>query len=49
MRLYTTYTPCATSSREKTSDIITFAHFEEGNLLSDTHNDVESCDEYDDN
>ena len=43
------YTPCATSSREKTGYIITFAQFEEGNLLSETRNDAESGDEYDDN
>ena len=32
------YTPYATYSREKTGDIITFAQFEKGNLLSETHN-----------
>ena len=26
------YTPCATSSREQTGNIITFAQFEEGNI-----------------
>ena len=31
---YVSYTPCATSPKEKTGDIITFAQFEEGNLLS---------------
>ena len=30
MRLAVTYTPCATSSREQTGDIITFTQFEEG-------------------
>ena len=30
--------PYATSSRKKTGDIITFAHFEEGNLLYETRN-----------
>ena len=40
MRPYVTYTPYATYSKEQTGDIITFAHFEEGNLLSETHNDV---------
>ena len=35
-----TYTPCATSSREQTGNIITFAQFEEGDLLSKTHNDA---------
>ena len=42
MRLSVTYTPYATSSREKTGDIITFTHFEEGNLLSVTREDAES-------
>ena len=32
------YKPYATSSRGVTGDIITFAHFEEGNLLSETQN-----------
>ena len=32
------YTPYATSSREQTVNIITFAHFEEEDLLSETHN-----------
>ena len=36
------YTPWATSSREKTDDIITFAHFEKGNLLSETRKDAEA-------
>ena len=31
MRLYVSYTPCATSLREQTGDIITFTNFEEGN------------------
>ena len=43
------YTPCATSSREQTGDIITFTQFEEGNLLSESCNDAESGDESDDN
>ena len=41
------YTPCATFSREKTGDIITFAQFEEGNILTKTCNDAESVDESD--
>ena len=49
MRLSVTYTPCATSMREQTGDIITFTQFEEGNLLSETRNDAESGDESDDN
>ena len=40
MRQYVTYTPCATSSREKTGDIITLTQFEEGNLLSETLSDT---------
>ena len=40
--------PCATCSKEQTGDIITFAQFEEGNLLTETHNDAESDDESDD-
>ena len=42
-----TYTPYATSSKEQTGDVITFAQFEEGNLISETRNDTESGDEYD--
>ena len=41
-----TYTPYATSSKEQTGDVITFAQFEEENLLSETRNDTESGDEY---
>ena len=44
-----TYTPCATSSREQTGNIITFTQFEEGKILTKTLNDAESGDEsYDD-
>ena len=43
-----TYTPCTTSSREKTGDIITFTQFEEGNILTKTRNNAESGDESDD-
>ena len=49
MRPSVTYTPCATSYREQTGNIITFAHFEEGGLLSETRNYVESGDESDAN
>ena len=42
-----TYTPYATSSKEQTGDVITFAQFEEGNLISETSNDTESDDESD--
>ena len=47
MRTAVTYTPYATSSKEQTGDVITFAQFEEGNLLSETRNDTESGDESD--
>ena len=42
-----TYTPYATSLREQTGDVITFAHFEKGNILTETSNDAESGDESD--
>ena len=42
-----TYTPYAMSSREQTGDVTTFAHFEEGNILTETRNDAESGDESD--
>ena len=38
MRPAVTYTPCDTYSREQTGDIITFAQFEEGNILTKTRN-----------
>ena len=41
------YTPYATSSKEQTGNVITFAQFEEGNLISETRNDTESDDESD--
>ena len=47
MRLALTYTTCATSSRKETGDIITFTQFEEGNILTETLNDAESSDKYD--
>ena len=34
---YVTYTPCATSSREQTGDIIMFTQFEEGDILTKTN------------
>ena len=40
-----TYTPCATYSREQTDDIITFANFEKGNMLTKTRNNTLSGDE----
>ena len=42
MRLEVTYTLYATSPKEQTGDIITFAHFEEGNILTKNCNDAES-------
>ena len=36
MRLYVTYIPYNKSSKEQTGDIITFAQFEEEDLLSET-------------
>ena len=42
-----TYTPYATSSKEKIGNVITFAQFEEGNILTETCNNGESCEESD--
>ena len=42
-----TYTPYAASSKEQTSDVITFTQFEEGNLLTETCKNTESRDEFD--
>ena len=47
MRPAVTYTSYTTSSKEQTGDVITFAQFEEGGLLSETCNDTESSDESD--
>ena len=44
MRPTVRYTPYATSSKEQTGDVITFAQFEEGGVLSETRNDTESDD-----
>ena len=41
MRPAVTYTPYVTSSKEQTGDVITFAQFEEGNILTETRNDAE--------
>ena len=49
MRLAVPYTPCTTSSGKKTGDIITFAQFEERNILTKACNDAESGDEFNDN
>ena len=48
MHPFVTYTPCATSSREKNGNIIKFTQFEEENLLSETRNDAEIGDESND-
>ena len=42
-----TYTLYAMSYKEQTGDVITFAEFEEGDLLTETRNDTESGDESD--
>ena len=47
MRPNVLYTSYATSSKEKTGDIITFTQFEEENLLSETGDDAESIDKSD--
>ena len=47
MRPAVTYTPYATSSKEQTGNVITFAQFEEEGLLSETRNDTEIDDAYD--
>ena len=47
MRPEVTYTPYATSLKEKTGDVITFAQFEEGNILTETSNNAESGEESD--
>ena len=47
MRTAVTYTPYATSSKEQTVDVITFAQFEEGNILTENRNDAESGKESD--
>ena len=45
MRPAVTYTRFATFLREQTGDIITFAKFEGGNILTKTRNDAESGDD----
>ena len=47
MRPAVTYTPYEMSSEEQTGDVITFAQFEEGNILTETSNDAESGDKSD--
>ena len=45
MRPEVTYTLYAKSSKEQTGDVITFAQFEEGNILTETRNDAERGEE----
>ena len=47
MRPAVTYTLYVTSSREQTGDVIKSTQFEEGNILTETRNDVESGDKSD--
>ena len=47
MRPTVTYTPYTTSSKEQTGDVITFAQFEEGDLLTETRNDTKIGDKSD--
>ena len=47
MRTEVTYTSYATSSKEQTGDVITFAQFEEGNIFTKNRNDAKSGDESD--
>ena len=49
IRLAMSYISYVTSPKEQTGYIITFAHFEEGNLLSETRNYTEGGKKYDDN
>ena len=46
MRPTVTYTLYATYSKEQTGNVITFTHFEEGGLLTESRNDTEGGDEY---
>ena len=43
-----TYTPCATSLRGETGDIIMFTQLEDSNILTKTRNDAESGEKSDD-
>ena len=45
MRPAVTYTPYATSLKEQTGDIIMFAQFEEGNILTETCNSTQKPDQ----
>ena len=48
MRPAVSYIPYTIYSKEQTGDIITFAQFKEGNLLSQTRDDAESGEKSDD-
>ena len=48
MRPAVKYTPCDTSLKERTGNIITFTQFEEGNILTKNCNDAERGKESDD-
>ena len=48
MHLAVMYTPCYISSREKTGNIITFAQFEEGGILTKNRKYAEIGEESDD-
>ena len=48
MRPTVSYAPYTKSTGERAGDIITFVQFEEVNLWSETHEDVESGDKPDD-
>ena len=47
MRPAVTYTRYVTSSKEQTGNVVTFAQFEEGKILTETRNDTESGDKSD--
>ena len=47
MRPEVTYTLYATSPKEQTGNVLTFAQFEEGNILTETCKDAESGDKSD--
>ena len=48
MRPEVSYIPYTTSSKEQTGDKVTFAQFEQRNLLLESRNGTESGDESDD-
>ena len=49
MLLDVSYITYATHPKEKTGNRATFTQFEEGSLLSETHNDTKSGNKYDEN